>query len=231
MAEPLTVVKWVAQEEAQQHAQAPIGRALGGFFNPPVDLPRCKIGRPDFFKAPWAYTRALLLIIILVGIAAMHRCGSMYEPLIVIPGLLMIVAAVLVVRVERRIAVEQDGHLEYTRVYLDNLWVTARTCMATMRWKDYIATVPDEGKPYAEVLREVVKGQLCREGGLWHHNGPAGFPVFSDGKVAGFTLKGWGDFMAAVWSEEENKGYSYVHFQRERCPFIGTESPWGRVIN
>jgi hypothetical protein len=30
--------------------------------------------------------------------------------------------------------------------------------------------------------------------------------------VATFSYRGWGDIMAAIWSEEENKDYNYMDF-------------------
>lgn len=39
-----------------------------------------------------------------------------------------------------------------------------------------------------------------------------GCPVFSDGTVSRMSFRAWGDFMAAVWSEEEDKDYCYVDF-------------------
>ena len=37
-------------------------------------------------------------------------------------------------------------------------------------------------------------------------------PLFSDGKVATFSFRGWGDLMAAIWSEAEDKDYGYMDF-------------------
>jgi hypothetical protein len=37
-------------------------------------------------------------------------------------------------------------------------------------------------------------------------------PVFEDGTCATYSYRAWGDLMAAVWSEYENKDYSYMDF-------------------
>lgn len=37
-------------------------------------------------------------------------------------------------------------------------------------------------------------------------------PVFSDGSTFAMTFRSWGDFMAAVWSEEEDTDMSYMDF-------------------
>jgi hypothetical protein len=37
-------------------------------------------------------------------------------------------------------------------------------------------------------------------------------PVFSDGRHFAMTFRAWGDFMAAVWSEEEDRNMSYMDF-------------------
>jgi hypothetical protein len=44
------------------------------------------------------------------------------------------------------------------------------------------------------------------------HQYNSGVPVFSDGKVATYTYRGWGDLMAAIWATEEDKDYHYMDF-------------------
>jgi len=81
-----------------------------------------------------------------------------------------------------------------------------------MRWKDYLAAIPAEARPYAEALRKEVVATGKRITGEQHQYGSKGVPVFSDGTVATFSYRGWGDIMAAIWSEEENKDYNYMDF-------------------
>ena len=81
-----------------------------------------------------------------------------------------------------------------------------------MRWKDYLAIWDDETIPYAEALKEVVVGESIKEGGDWHQWSDEGVPVFEDGTVAVFSYRAWGDLLAAIWSEEEDKDYSYMDF-------------------
>lgn len=82
-----------------------------------------------------------------------------------------------------------------------------------MRWSDYVARYDYAGRRYAEALRSAIieRGLKCtgREHQAKHFSG---VPIYSDGKVALFSFRAWGDLMAAVWSEHENKDYSYVDF-------------------
>ena len=81
-----------------------------------------------------------------------------------------------------------------------------------MRWKDYIEIWIDEAKPYAEAIRESVlqRGSLLT--GSEHQRSANGVPLFDDGKVGSFSYRAWGDIMAAIWSEAENKDYNYMDF-------------------
>lgn len=80
------------------------------------------------------------------------------------------------------------------------------------RWKDFIEAVRPELVPYYEALRTEVVANKIKMGGDSHQNSSAGVPLFSDGKVGQFSYRAWGDFMAAVWSEEENYDYTYMDF-------------------
>lgn len=81
-----------------------------------------------------------------------------------------------------------------------------------MRWKDYIDVLDEDEKLYAEALRRAVVDHDFRYTGDQHQNGPLGVPVFSDGTYASFSLRAWGDLMAAIWSEQEDVDYSYMDF-------------------
>jgi hypothetical protein len=86
-----------------------------------------------------------------------------------------------------------------------------------MRWKDYIDIWKDEVKPYAEALKKEIIEKNIRFGGEWHQYSGSGVPLFSDNTVATFSYRAWGDLLAAIWSDEENKDYSYVNFYMSGC--------------
>ena len=78
------------------------------------------------------------------------------------------------------------------------------------RWSDFAESVPPEHMPYYEAVRRaVVEGEI-REGGDWHQD--RGCPVFDDGTVLQCSYRAWGDLMAAIWSTEEDRDYSYIYF-------------------
>ena len=80
------------------------------------------------------------------------------------------------------------------------------------RWKDYVEDLPPECVPYAEALREACVKHNIRITGLQHQNEANGVPVFSAGKIGSFSFRAWGDLMAAIWSEAENRDYNYMDF-------------------
>jgi len=80
-----------------------------------------------------------------------------------------------------------------------------------MRWKDYLAEFGEELHPYLEAARRsAVENRIKATGD--HHQFDGVTPVFSDGKHFSFTMRAWGDFMAAVWSEEEDRDSHYMEF-------------------
>lgn len=80
------------------------------------------------------------------------------------------------------------------------------------RWADYIDGCSDEAKPYYEAIRKSVIERGLKLGGDEHQESDEGCPLFSDGKSGTFSYRAWGDLMAAIWSEHENKDYSYMDF-------------------
>jgi len=80
------------------------------------------------------------------------------------------------------------------------------------RWKDYIAIWQPEAQPYLEAIRASVIAKGLRLTGFQHQHDGDGVPLFSDGKVAMFSFRGWADLMAAIWSEVEDQDYGYMDF-------------------
>lgn len=83
-----------------------------------------------------------------------------------------------------------------------------------MRWKDYIETREPEDRPYYETFREYVIENNLKHGGDWHQY--EGIPVFDDGTIIYCTFRAWGDLLAAIWSDIDNKDYKYMDFYMER---------------
>ncbi len=81
-----------------------------------------------------------------------------------------------------------------------------------LRWKDYIEIWQDIAKPYAGAIRESVVKNKLRLTGNDHQYSGSGVPLFEDDTIGSFSFRGWGDIMAAIWSEEENKDYNYMDF-------------------
>lgn len=85
-----------------------------------------------------------------------------------------------------------------------------------MRWKDYIESFIPECSSYIEALRQSIVENNIKICGDEHQYGSEGVPVFEDNTVATYSYRAWGDLMAAIWSEEENKDYSYMDFYMKR---------------
>lgn len=81
-----------------------------------------------------------------------------------------------------------------------------------MRWKDYLEIWKPEVHELLEDLRKAIVESGLKCTGAEHQSGALAVPLFPDGKVATYSYRAWGDLMAAVWSEEENKDYSYMSF-------------------
>ena len=81
-----------------------------------------------------------------------------------------------------------------------------------MRWHHYIDDFPENEKLYLEAIRASVVENNLRLTGENHQYGPNGVPLFSDDTVGSFSYRGWGDLMAAIWAEEEDKDYCYMDF-------------------
>lgn len=81
-----------------------------------------------------------------------------------------------------------------------------------MRWKDFINRYTDEAKPYYEAIRQDVIEKGIRFNGAGHQYSDNGVPLFEDNTVGTFSYRAWGDLMAAIWSEHENKDYNYMDF-------------------
>lgn len=80
------------------------------------------------------------------------------------------------------------------------------------RWNDYIDKIGEKEKLYLEILRQEIIKKRLKENGSFHQYHDEGTPQFSDKTIAIFSMRGWGDFMAAIWSTEENKNYNYMDF-------------------
>ena len=81
-----------------------------------------------------------------------------------------------------------------------------------MRWKDFIDDIVPEKRQYYEAIRESAVANGLRLKGSDHQYSEHGVPLFDDDTVGLFTYRAWGDLMAAIWSEKEDKDYSYMDF-------------------
>lgn len=79
------------------------------------------------------------------------------------------------------------------------------------RWKNYLAAMSPSIHVYLELWRSAVIARGLRHGGFWAQHGDS-VAVYSDGRYTDPGMRCWGDMMAAVWSEHENKNYGYADF-------------------
>lgn len=118
--------------------------------------------------------------------------------------------------------VDWDGPFENVKerehaFFVSGGWVDGHS------WSEYLEHMlasDDAGPgslPYLEALRREVLSRRLFISGEDHQDWRFGTPVFSDGKVANFTWRAWGDFMAAVWSEAF-QGLGYMQFYMSGPP-------------
>ena len=82
-----------------------------------------------------------------------------------------------------------------------------------MRWKDYKDVWKESVHEDLENLRAaIIANQINCTGDEHQHSGYPSVPLFDDGSVALYSFRAWGDLMAAVWSSEYDKDYSYMSF-------------------
>lgn len=81
-----------------------------------------------------------------------------------------------------------------------------------VEWDEYRAAFVESVHPYLDAVRASIIEKEIRGDGSWHQEDPEGTPVFSDGKVLGLSMRAWGDLMAAIWTTEDDKQYSYMDF-------------------
>lgn len=91
-------------------------------------------------------------------------------------------------------------------------------------WMDYIDGAPHDWLVRAETLREEILKKRIRRGGDWHQE--EGTPVLSDGSCFRFSMRGWGDLLAAIWSEEDGLPYSYLDFYMDMNVRDHIDSGW-----
>lgn len=80
------------------------------------------------------------------------------------------------------------------------------------RWKDYLDNFKPEAHPMLEELRRSILENKIRCTGAEAQNGYEAIPLWDNGKVDTYSMRAWGDLMAAVYSEEENHDYTYMDF-------------------
>lgn len=85
------------------------------------------------------------------------------------------------------------------------------------RWRDYVELCEAREVVFYEALREEILRLGLKRGGDWHQNDPEGVPVFSDGSVAQLSFRAWGDLMAALWADHEDRDYGYMDFYMDSC--------------
>lgn len=83
-------------------------------------------------------------------------------------------------------------------------------------WSRYEETFNEDGIEYIRALRDYIIENNIKRGGDWHQNSESGVPLFSDGTVAIYSYRAWGDLMAAIWGDIDGEPYSYMDFYMDR---------------
>ncbi len=76
---------------------------------------------------------------------------------------------------------------------------------------EYLATWLPEARPYIEAIWSALDERGAMSG---QEHQDSGVPVFDDGKVASFSMRGWGDLVAAWWNSAhpDEPRRSYCHY-------------------
>lgn len=79
-------------------------------------------------------------------------------------------------------------------------------------WDDYLESWKDEVRPYAEALKENVLSTGRFINGYDHQYAEDGVPLFSDGTIGSFSMRAWGDLMAAIATVKDGGSHNYMEF-------------------
>ena len=80
------------------------------------------------------------------------------------------------------------------------------------RWDDYLAAYKPETHPYLGAIKDDVLASGRFINGGQHQNSPRGVPLFEDDTIGSFTLRAWGDLMAAIATVKDGKDHHYMEF-------------------
>lgn len=81
-----------------------------------------------------------------------------------------------------------------------------------LRWVDYMANLDRDLRPYAQAVYDDIQISKRKISGHDHQYSEDGVPVFSDGKAGLWSQRGFSDLMSAIWSDIDDKDYSYLDF-------------------
>lgn len=210
----LAVDYWVGREEALKLPVAAINQTPGVMNRKGkgVQFPSWKPMWRDVWYFSEAKQQAVFLLLLFTSVVLIvRRVGwsldlAFYGLLIAMIGFQAVSVFRLILAYERhrRRAVEEALETEQRR----------DPTLNEMGWADYLSYLNPGAREYVEALRAEIVEKGIRKGGIWHQESGEGFPVFSDGSVAAFNLRSWGDLLAAIWSTEGPRFYSFQEFAR-----------------
>jgi hypothetical protein len=82
----------------------------------------------------------------------------------------------------------------------------------SMFWNEYLELFTPDCHGHMEALREAIlqKGAFTGEA---HQNDAEGTPLFSDGSIAAFSFRAWGDLLSAIFNTKiGEKKWDYMDF-------------------
>ena len=96
-------------------------------------------------------------------------------------------------------------------------------------WPAFIDDIREPHQAHYEALRRSIVRNRIWEEAYWHQgqDGEAHIPVFSDGTVGSFTLRSWGDLLAAVWNTA--LGRSDLGYMSFYCAVPDTPDGWPAI--
>jgi hypothetical protein len=79
-------------------------------------------------------------------------------------------------------------------------------------WAAYLVDYAVEWHPHLDAIRQSIIENKVWAGGDWHQYSAHGVPVLSDGHFLGCSYRGWGGLLAAIWTSELEKHFTYMDF-------------------
>ena len=103
---------------------------------------------------------------------------------------------------------------------INNIAGSGRHFQKGMRWNNFLEFYDANLHKSLEAIRSSIINSQEKRDWDWHSSSMNGIPRLNNGYFFGASSDRWGDLLAAVWSEHDNKDYSYTSFFTDKLLYL-----------